>query len=126
MGSDGPIDFDDEYQNDMLDQLRKEFFNFSEYADEQNNEREADAQARQIEKIRQLTQCIELQAKVDQSRLAINQPREEFRQRYFEIERRRRAELVEKEKQIIEVEKLKPPTKSPSKKRRSIGKKRQI
>ena len=63
--------------------------------------READATNRYEGKIRQLVEYVDLQAKVDQTRRDMHGPREAFRQRFLEVERRRLAELAAREQQLI-------------------------
>lgn len=99
--------------------------NFAEFNDQQKQKRQEDFHNRYEEKIRQLTECLALQAKVDEARRTMYEPREAFRQRYLEVERKRLAELAAQEQKLIDEERAKAPKKKLSgKKQLSSGKKK--
>jgi hypothetical protein len=84
--------------------------NFNEYLKSLNiirQYREDDYNHRSNEKIRQLEEYVDLQARIDQIRRSINEPREIFRQRFLEIERQRLQLLaIEQQRQrLIDEEK---------------------
>ncbi|XP_022081747.1 androglobin-like [Acanthaster planci] len=56
--------------------------------------REEDKRDRNQTKERQLQKCIELQTSLDERRLQINEPREAFRQKFLEAERKRLEEIA--------------------------------
>lgn len=87
--------------------------------------RREDQNNRYKEKLRQLEDYVNLQAKVDQIRRSMNEPREAFRQRYLEAERLRLQELVTREQQLIDEEKARTEAAIKSaKKKSSAGKKK--
>jgi hypothetical protein len=69
--------------------------------------REDDYHNRSKEKARQLEEYTDLQAKIDQIRRCIHEPRELFRQRFLEIERQRLEELAMQQQKLLEQEKAK-------------------
>ena len=88
--------------------------------------RTEDHSNRYKEKIRQLEEYVDLQAKIDQFRRTVNEPREAFRQRFLEVERKRLAELAAHEQELIAAaEKAKAPAaeKGKGKGKGSAGKK---
>lgn len=96
---------DEFFEREQLERRRHEFSEHAKYTDQLNNMREADATNRYEEKVRQLVEYVDLQAKVDRTRREMNGPREAFRQRFLEVERRRLAELAAREQQLINEEK---------------------
>ncbi len=82
--------------------------NFNEYLKSLNiirQYREDDYNHRSNEKIRQLEEYIDLQARIDQIRRSINEPREIFRQRFLEIERQRSQLLAVEQQRLLDEEK---------------------
>ncbi|XP_038078681.1 androglobin-like isoform X2 [Patiria miniata] len=56
--------------------------------------REEDKRERNLTKERQLQKCTELQTSLDERRLQVNEPREAFRQKFLEAERKRLEEIA--------------------------------
>ncbi|CAF1182417.1 unnamed protein product [Rotaria sordida] len=101
MLSDEPIVLDPLFEQEDIRRRHAEFLEYAKYADEIRQYREEDHHNRYKEKIRQLEEYVDLQAKIDQSRRTINEPREAFRQRFLEVERKRLAELAAQEQELI-------------------------
>ncbi|CAF5124118.1 unnamed protein product [Rotaria magnacalcarata] len=93
--------------------------------DEIRQSRQVDQSNRYKEKIRQLEDYVDLQAKTDHIRRTMNEPREAFRQRFLEIEQTRLQELAAREQQLIDEEKaLVAAMAKPVKKKILTGKKK--
>jgi hypothetical protein len=71
-----------------------------------------------------LEQYIELQAKIDQTRRNMNEPREAFRQRFLEIERQRLQELAVQEQKLIDDGKERASSRAGSAKKKTVVKKK--
>ena len=112
------------FEQEELRRRQAEFTEYDKYSKEIRQSREEDQHNRYKEKIRQLEEYIDLQGKVDQSRRTINEPREAFRQRFLEVERKRLAELAAQEQELIAIaEKAKAAAAVPAKRKTSPGKK---
>ena len=99
--------------------------NFAEFNDRLKEKRREDFQNRFDEKVRQLTECVEFQGKINEIRRSMFEPREAFRQRFIEIERKRRAELAAEEQRLIDEGKAKADAmKNIGNKRNPSGKKK--
>ncbi|CAF3652930.1 unnamed protein product [Rotaria sordida] len=123
--SDEPIISDSLFEQEDLQRRQSNFIEHSKYVDEIRQIRQEDQNNRYKEKIRQLEEYFDLQAKTDQIRCTINEPREEFRQRFLEIERIRLQELAIQEEQLMNEEKAKLAAMiKPIKKKTSTGKKK--
>jgi hypothetical protein len=123
MLSDEPIILDPLFEQEESNRRRTEFCEYAKYADEIRRNREEDHSNRYKEKIRQLEEYVDLQAKIDQSRRTINEPREAFRQRFLEIERKRLAELAAQEQELIAAAEKAKAAAAPAKGKGSAGKK---
>ena len=91
--------------------------------------RDDDQNYRSNEKTRQLEEYVDLQGRIDQIRRCINEPREVFRQRFLEIERRRLAIIAAEQQRLLEEEKAKAAAAAaamikPIEKKTSVGKKK--
>jgi hypothetical protein len=106
-----------------LQRRQNEFIEYSKSINEIHQNREEDQINRYQEKIRQLEEYINLQAKNDQTRRNMNEPREAFRQRFLEIERKRLQELAVREQKLIDNGKARASTGS-IKKKTVAGKKK--
>ncbi|CAF0817974.1 unnamed protein product, partial [Didymodactylos carnosus] len=95
--SEEPITISHFFEQEELRRRQQEFQLYAQFAEELHNVREEDNTNRYKEKIRQLEEYVDLQAKIDTSRKQINEPREAFRQRFLEAERLRLAELAAQE-----------------------------
>ena len=123
MLSDEPIVLNPLFEQEELDRRKAEFREYTKCADDIRHYREEDQNNRYKEKIRQLEEYVDLQAKIDQSRRTISEPREAFRQRFLEIERKRLAELAAQEQELAAAaEKAKLPA-APAKGKGPDGKK---
>jgi hypothetical protein len=123
MLSDEPIILDPLFEQEELRRRQTEFHEYAKYADEIRLNREDDHNNRYKEKIRQLEEYVDLQAKIDQSRRTINEPREAFRQRFLEVERKRLAELAAQEQELIAAAEKAKAVAAPAKGKGSAGKK---
>lgn len=99
--SDEPIILDPLFEQEETRRRQAEFLEYAKFNDEMRQVRTEDQSNRYKEKIRQLEEYVDLQAKIDQFRRTVNEPREAFRQRFLEVERRRLAELAAKEQELI-------------------------
>ncbi|CAF4085833.1 unnamed protein product [Rotaria sp. Silwood2] len=123
--SNEPIISDSLFEQEDLQRRRSNFTEYSKHADEICQSRQEDQNNRYKEKIRQLEEYVGLQAKTDQIRRTVNEPREAFRQRFLEIERMRLEELAAQEKKLMDEEKARLATMAkPVKKKTSAGKKK--
>lgn len=120
---DEPVILDPLFEQEELRHRQAEFAEYAKYADEIRHYREEDHSNRYKEKIRQLEEYVDLQAKVDQSRRTINEPREAFRQRFLEVERKRLAELAAQEQELIAAAEKAKAAAAPAKGKGSAGKK---
>jgi hypothetical protein len=123
MLSDEPIILDPLFEQEELRRRQMEFLEYAKHAEEIRHDREEDHNNRYKEKIRQLEEYIDLQAKIDQSRRTINEPREAFRQRFLEVERKRLAELAAQEQELIAAAEKAKAAAAPAKGKGSAGKK---
>ncbi|CAF4088818.1 unnamed protein product [Rotaria sp. Silwood2] len=123
MLSDEPIVLDPLFEQEDLRRRQAEFLEYAKYAEEIRQNREEDHHNRYKEKIRQLEEYVDLQARIDQSRRTINEPREAFRQRFLEVERKRLAELAAQEQELIAAAEKAKATAAPAKGKGSAGKK---
>ncbi len=123
MLSDEPIILDPLFEQEEMRRRQAEFTEYGKYADEIRHYRDADHSNRYKEKIRQLEEYVDLQAKIDQSRRNINEPREAFRQRFLEVERKRLAELAAQEQELIAAAEKAKAAAAPAKGRASAMKK---
>ena len=119
---DEPVVVDPLFEQEELRRRQAEFLEYAKYADEIRQFRTEDQNNRYKEKIRQLEEYVDLQGKIDQFRRTVNEPREAFRQRFLEVERKRLAELAAKEQELIAAaEKNKPPPTDKGKKGKGKG-----
>ncbi|CAM4739728.1 unnamed protein product [Rotaria magnacalcarata] len=118
-----PIVLDPLFEQEDLRRRQAEFMEYAKYTDEIRHTREEDHHNRYKEKIRQLEEYVDLQAKIDQSRRAINEPREAFRQRFLDVERKRLAELAAQEQELIAAAEKAKAAAPPAKGKGSAGKK---
>ncbi|CAF1130028.1 unnamed protein product [Rotaria sp. Silwood1] len=123
MLSDEPVVLDPLFEQEDLRRRQTEFLEYAKYAEEIRQYREEDHHNRYKEKIRQLEEYVDLQARIDQSRRTINEPREAFRQRFLEVERKRLAELAAQEQELIAAAEKAKATAAPAKGKGSAGKK---
>ncbi|CAM2703017.1 unnamed protein product [Rotaria socialis] len=123
--SDGSIVNYDLFEKEDLQIRQNNFTEYSKHMDEIRQTRQVDQSNRYKEKIRQLEDYVDLQAKTDHIRRTMNEPREAFRQRFLEIERIRLQELAAREQQLIdEGTALVAATAKPVKKKILTGKKK--
>ena len=123
MLADEPVILDPLFEQEELRRRQAEFAQYKKYSDEIRHYREEDHNNRYKEKIRQLEEYVDLQAKIDQSRRTINEPREAFRQRFLDIERKRLAELAAQEQEMIAAAEKAKAAAGPAKSKGSAGKK---
>lgn len=97
--------FDSIFEQEEFERRQIEFMNFAEFNDRLKEKRREDFQNRFEEKVRQLTECVEFQGKINEIRRSMFEPREAFRQRFIEIERKRLAELAAEQQRLIDEEK---------------------
>ena len=90
------------FEQEEFERRQIQFMNFAEFNDGLREKRREDLQNRYEEKLRQLSECIELQGKVDETRRSMFEPREAFRQRFLEIERKRLAALAAEEQKLLD------------------------
>lgn len=110
------------FEQEEMQRRQADFREFTKYAEEIRHCRDEDHSNRYKEKIRQLEEYVDLQARIDKARRTINEPREAFRQRFLEIERKRLAELAAQEQELLAAaEKAKAA--APTKGKGSAGKK---
>jgi len=121
--SEEPIILDPLFEQEELRRRQAEFAEYAKYADDIRQNRDEEHKNRYTEKIRQLEEYIDLQAKIDQSRRTINEPREAFRQRFLEVERKRLAELAAQEQELIAAAEKAKAAAAPAKGKGSAGKK---
>ena len=113
------------FEQEEFEERQGKFMEFAQFNDQLKQKREEDYYNRYEEKIRQLSEYIDLQGKINDTRRSMYEPREAFRQRYIEVERKRLTELAAQEKKLIDEEKAKAElTKQTTKKRSTSGKKR--
>ncbi|XP_035685724.1 androglobin-like [Branchiostoma floridae] len=106
-------------QQERMEEIRR----FRAFREDVLERREADRLERNRLKERQLQECEEMQAALDRARNAINTPREAYRQKFLEVERRKReAEEAAEAAKMAEMEKS-PSPKGKSEKGKSAGKK---
>ncbi|CAF2133241.1 unnamed protein product [Rotaria magnacalcarata] len=123
--SDGSIVTYDLFEKEDLQIRQNNFTEYSKHMDEIRQSRQVDQSNRYKEKIRQLEDYVDLQAKTDHIRRTMNEPREAFRQRFLEIEQTRLQELAAREQQLIDEEKaLVAAMAKPVKKKILTGKKK--
>lgn len=122
MLADEPIILDPLFEQEELRRRQADFAEYNKYMEEIRHFRDEDHNNRYKEKIRQLEEYVELQAKIDQARRTINEPREAFRQRFLEVERKRLAELAAQEQEMIAAAEKAKAAAAPAKKG-SAGKK---
>ncbi|XP_067675678.1 androglobin-like isoform X1 [Haliotis asinina] len=95
--TDSPQYLDENEMQRRLEERQKEILEYKQFRECVEKWREEDRQSRNLTKIRQLDQAEELQAALDAARDAVNAPREAFRQKYLEAERKRLEELAAQE-----------------------------
>ena len=95
------------FEQEEFERRQIQFMTFAEFNEQLREKRREDFQIRAEEKVRQLSECIELQGKVDEARRSMFEPREAVRQRFLEIERKRLAELAAEERRLLD-EAVKP------------------
>ena len=122
MLADEPIILDPLFEQEELRRRQAEFSQYNKYVEELRHYRDEDHNNRYKEKIRQLEEYVDLQAKIDQARRTINEPREAFRQRFLDVERKRLAELAAQEQEMIAAAEKAKAAAAPAKKG-SAGKK---
>lgn len=122
MLADEPVILDPLFEQEELRRRQADFAEYNKYMEEIRHFRDEDHNNRYKEKIRQLEEYVELQAKIDQARRTINEPREAFRQRFLEVERKRLAELAAQEQEMIAAAEKAKAAAAPAKKG-SAGKK---
>lgn len=118
-----PVILDPLFEQEELRRRQASFAQYDKHSEEIRKIREEDHSNRYKEKIRQLEEYIDLQAKIDQSRRTVNEPREAFRQRFLEIERKRLAELAAQEQELIAAAEKAKAAAAPTKGKGSAGKK---
>lgn len=123
MLADEPVILDPLFEQEEMRRRQAEFAQYKKYADDIRHYREEDHNNRYKEKIRQLEEYVDLQAKIDQSRRTINEPREAFRQRFLDVERKRLAELAAQEQELIAAAEKAKAAAGPAKGKGSAGKK---
>ena len=121
--SDESIISDSLFEQEDFQRRQNDFHQYSKYINKMYQDREDDQNNRYKEKIRQLEEYVDLQAKIDQSRRNINEPREAFRQRFLEVERKRLAELAAQEQELIAAAEKAKAAAAPTKGRASALKK---
>jgi small-conductance mechanosensitive channel len=118
---------------EQFEHRRKSFNEYLKSLNVIRQYQEDDYNHRSNEKTRQLEEYVDLQARIDQIRRCINEPREAFRQRFLEIERQRLQILAAEQQQqqqqrLLEEEKAKAAAAAamvkPIKKKTSAGKKK--
>jgi hypothetical protein len=117
---------------EQFEHRRKSFDEYLKSLNVIRQYQEDDHNHRSNEKTRQLEEYVDLQARIDQIRRCINEPREAFRQRFLEIERQRlqilAAEQQQQQQRLLEEEKAKAAAAAamvkPIKKKTSAGKKK--
>ncbi|XP_013419771.1 androglobin-like [Lingula anatina] len=117
---DGPRYLDEAEIQRQMDAKRKEIEEYKAFREQVEQWREEDRQLRNQLKIKQLEECQALQAALDKKRNEINIPREAFRQKYLEAERKRLEELAAQEA-ALRAEQEKAP--SPKGRKSAKGKK---
>ncbi|XP_046325515.2 androglobin-like isoform X6 [Haliotis rufescens] len=95
--TDTPQYLDENEMQQRLEERQKEILEYKQFRERVEKWREEDRQSRNLTKIRQLDQAEELQAALDAARDEVNAPREAFRQKYLEAERKRLEEEAAKE-----------------------------
>ena len=83
-----------------------DFTTYFKHTDKIHQNRQEDCCIRHNEKIHQLEEYVDLQAKVDQVRQVFYQSREVVRRRCLEIERQRLQELVAQQQKLMDKEKV--------------------
>ncbi len=106
--SNGPIISDSLFEQEDFERRQNMVIEYSKYMDEIRLNREDDYNHRYKEKIRQLEEYIDLQAKTDQTRRIVNESHEAFRQRFFELAQKRRQELIKEVKPKAATKKSNP------------------
>ena len=118
-----PIVLDQLFEHEEELRRQADFMEFKKYAEQIRHYREEDHSNRYKEKIRQLEEYVDLQAKIDRARRTINEPREAFRQRFLEVERKRLAELAAQEQELMAAAEKNKTNVAASKGKGSAGKK---
>jgi len=93
----GPRIKDAEEEARQLSERQAQIAAYRAYRAEVEARRQQDRQARNQAKIAQLQLAEDLQAKLDAARAAVNAPREAYRQRFLEAERKRLEQLANAE-----------------------------
>ena len=124
--SDGPINFDPAFEQEDFQRRQNEFNEYSKHIDAIRQHREEDQNNCYKEKLRQLEEYIGLQARIDQTRRKMNDPREAFRQRYLEIERQRLQALAVQEQKLIDDGKERASSRAGSVKKKTVVKKKKM
>ncbi|ESO89380.1 hypothetical protein LOTGIDRAFT_229226 [Lottia gigantea] len=120
-----PKFLDEEEMQRRMEARQKEIQEYKAARERVEQWREQDKINRNQTKIRQLEECEELQAALDAARNAVNKPREAFRQKYLEAERKRLEELAAQELSMkTELEAKSPKGRKSAKGQKSAGKKK--
>ncbi|KAL3881172.1 hypothetical protein ACJMK2_027629 [Sinanodonta woodiana] len=104
-------EFDEERRLQEEQQMFEEYKQFRQRVEQW---RDQDKNLRNLVKQKQLEQCEELQAMLDAARLAVNTPREAFRQKYLEAERKRQEEIAAQEANVKTDTEVKSPKRGKS------------
>nr|XP_006811496.1 PREDICTED: androglobin-like [Saccoglossus kowalevskii] len=118
---------DDEEMNRQRAEQEQLIQQYKAFREEVLTWREEDRKRRNLTKEMQIQECEELQEKLDKARKGINTPREEFRQKFLEAERKRLEEIASQEAALkAEQEKSSPSPKGrkSAKGKKSAGKKK--
>lgn len=121
---DKPRLLDETEMQKLLEERQKQIAEYKEFRQQVENWRAQDRAARNVTKIRQLDDAQALQTKLDMTRESINMPREAFRQRYLEAERKRQEELAMQEAAIKAEQEAKSDKGRKSAKGKNSGKKK--
>ena len=115
-------------EQEDLERRQHKFIEYLKYVNELRQYRDEDQKYRLKEKTRQLEEYVDLQGKLDQIRRFVNEPREVYRQRFLEIERKRLAELAAEQQRLLVEEEARAAAAAalakPTKKKTSAGKKK--
>ncbi|UJR16262.1 hypothetical protein I4U23_003169 [Adineta vaga] len=98
--SERPVLFDTLFEQEDMKRRQKSFMEYSKRLNDIRVEQKDDKKTRYKEKLRQLEEYLDLQAKIDQTRRTTDEAREAFRQRFLEKERKRLEELTLQEQKL--------------------------
>ncbi|CAF0738248.1 unnamed protein product [Adineta steineri] len=99
--SNEPIISDSFFEQKNFERRQNLFSEYSKSINEIRLNREDDQNNRHNEKLRQIEEYSNLQAKIDQTRRTMNESHEAFRQRFLELEQKRIQQITEKEENLI-------------------------